>query len=105
MIGNASSNKASRKRKSIDAPSQPDRWRECYPSIPMSESTSRQSAREALCGVRLRRRRLVQIESERIGLIGQRAAPDRLDRSDHAALAVEELIGERDDAPIGGRRR
>ena len=58
-----------------------------------------------LGGAKPWQRQLFQIESERIGLVSHGATPDRLDRGDHAALAAEDFIGERDDPPVGSRGR
>src|SRR5581483_10481881 len=47
---------------------------------------------------------LVQVEPERITLVGDLAGTDHLDGADHAAVAAEQRVGKRDDAHIGLRR-
>src|SRR5260370_31849018 len=49
--------------------------------------------------------RAIQIEPERISLVGHGAAPDRLDRCNHPTVATEHAIGERHDTRIGRCRR
>ena len=46
-----------------------------------------------------------QRQPERLGLVGQGAAPDRIDRRHHAPLAAEHAVGERHDARIWRRCR
>ena len=47
-----------------------------------------------------------EVEAERLGFgIRHRAAADRFDRRDHAAIAAQNLVGERDDADIRRRCR
>src|SRR6516165_11212819 len=49
--------------------------------------------------------RLFQLEPERVGLIGDLAASDGVNRRHHAAVAAEHAVGERNQAAIGRRRR
>src|SRR5262249_14964151 len=48
---------------------------------------------------------LFQFEPERVGLIGDLAASNRVDRRHHAAVAAEHAVGKRHEATIGRRRR
>src|SRR5262249_8104002 len=52
-----------------------------------------------------RRDALFQFEPERVGLIGDLAATDRIDRRHHAAVAAEHAVGKRHEAAVGRRRR
>jgi len=47
----------------------------------------------------------IPVEPERVGLIGDLAASDCVDRRHHAAVAAEHAVGERHQADIGRRRR
>src|SRR5262249_40127278 len=48
---------------------------------------------------------LFQFEPERVGLVGNRAAPDRIDGRHHAAVPAQDTVGQRDEAAVGGRGR
>ncbi len=56
------------------------------------------AAARAACGGT----QLVQLEPERVGLIGDLAASDRVDGRHHAAVAAEHAVGERDKARLLG---
>src|SRR3984957_5787667 len=48
---------------------------------------------------------LLQVEPERRGFFGKATPADGLDGGDHAAVAAEQPVGQRDDADIGRRCR